>query len=135
MSTKKTGAATAAPDSTQVENQATVQEVSNVLEARVAELEAENAALKAKTEVVEAENEELKEELEEAAKIVAELKSKLQDGGTKDVTVTVDKQVYIVTKGFREKTKTWRPEDIAANPAKAKELIEKGSTILKLKKK
>lgn len=121
MSGNKTGAAPAAPDSTQVEKEPTVQEVTAALEAKVAELETENA--------------ELKEELEEAAKIVAELKSKLQDGGTKDVTVTVDKQVYIVTKGFREKTKTWRPEDIAANPAKAKELIEKGSTILKLKKK
>lgn len=121
MSEKKTGAATAAPDSTQVENQATAQEVTAVLEAKVAELEAENA--------------ELKEELEDAAKIVAELKAKLQEGGSKDVTVTVDKKVYVVTKGFRDKFKVWRPEDIAANPAKAKELIERGSTILKLKKK
>jgi regulator of replication initiation timing len=121
MSGKNNGAATAAPDSTEVENQTQLGiELAKALE--------ENKALSA-------ENIELKEELVEAAKIVAELKAKIGNGGSKDVTVTVEKKVYVVTKGFREKNKTWNPEDIAANPAKAKELIEKGSTILKLKKK
>jgi hypothetical protein len=121
MSDEKNGAANAAPDSAQAEKETqTGIELAKALEDNLALTKA---------------NEDLKKELIDAAKIVAELKAKLQDGGSKEVTITIDKKVYLVTKGFRDRYKVWTPVDIAANPAKAKELIQKDSTILKLKKK
>lgn len=121
MSGKNNGAATAAPDSTQVEKETQLGiELAKALE--------ENKALKAQ-------NEELIENLKEAAEIISDLKAKAGSSGSNEVTITIDKKVYVVTKGCRDKNRAWLPEDIAADPKKAKELIEKGSTILQLKKK
>jgi DNA-binding protein YbaB len=100
--------ATATSPSTEVET----------LQAQIAELTAENASLK--------------EDLKQASEFISELKGQAKSG-SQDVTVKLEGKTYLVVKGFKDKEKSWLPEDIAANPKKAAELLTKGSTILKLK--
>lgn len=136
MSDKKTGAATAAPDSTEkVENPVIDQAVITDLKANTVKLETEIQELNTKVNELEVQNKELLESLKEAAEIISELKEKAGSSASNEVTITIDKKVYVVTKGCRDKNRTWLPEDIAADSKKAKELLEKGSTILQLKKK
>lgn len=120
MSNKKTGAANAAPDSATAEKELTVEQL-------LAQLE---DALQANAELLK-EKDELIAQLEEAADLIEELKSAADKGATSEVTVEVNGTTYLVTKGFKDKNRTWKPQDIAANAKLAAELVKKKSTILK----
>lgn len=117
MSGKKNTAgapAPATPETGTTASQATTETLA--VDAKVAALEAENAALKA--------------ELEDAAKVVAELKEKLKDGKAQDLTVKVGGKKYAVVGGFKKKGQLFTKEAIAADAKLAGELIAKGSQLL-----
>lgn len=120
MSNKKTGAANAAPDSATAEKELSVEQV-------LAQLE---EVLQANAELLK-EKEELIVQLEEAAELIEELKAAADKGAAREVTVEVDGITYLVTKGFKDRNRTWNPQDIAANAKLAAELVKKKSTILK----
>lgn len=95
---------------------ATIEEVT----AKVAVLETENAALKA--------------ELADAGKVVADLKEQIADKAAGGLTVKVGKEKYEVVGAGYHKGKLYTKKDIAADAKIAKELIDKGSQLLILKK-
>jgi sulfate adenylyltransferase subunit 1 (EFTu-like GTPase family) len=94
--------------------------------ARIAELETELAKSKSAQEVS-------SKELEDAATVVADLKEQLKEAASNKGAghfVTIDKVKYRVIGGTVINKKPFTPADIAADKELAKQLIEKGSSLL-----
>lgn len=134
----KKGAANTAPatDST-----AELEKANAELSAKVAAQEKEIGELKKAAEnapdaeTVKAQEKEiadLKKELEDAGKMVKDLKDRISASkGSKGHTVKVDGTTYLVVGGFTSNGKIYKAEDIAADEEIAKELIKKGSGLIK----
>jgi regulator of replication initiation timing len=147
MTKGKTGAAIAAPSTQNKENPtATGPDLAQLkaeLETVLAEnkdLKEELAKLKMDNEVLTATNNNLQaafdaatEELEDAAATLEELKAQLNpDVKSKGPVVEIGNNKYLITSGLRTKEKVFTADDIAADEALVKKLIDKGSTIPQL---
>lgn len=138
---KETNAGATAP-ATLEDAQAQVTELTTKLTAAEQALEAEKKAKADAIKALEVEKkntadalkqvEDLKTELKDAADVIEELKAKAETGGkSKGPIVVIGKQKYLVKAGTVINGKPFAKEDIAANKELCKELIDKGSTLLK----